>query len=78
MIRDSMGCRGGPPVPEFSPGSRYPMKPGFYSSHKQLLRLLGQGSGRSLLDVGCAQGEVASGLKFDGRDDWVEFTDLDW
>ena len=53
-------------MPEFTLSSRYPMKPGFYSSHQQLLRLLGQGGGRSLLDVGCAQGVVASGLKKQG------------
>ena len=46
--------------------SRYPVKIGHYSSHAQLLRLLGEGRGRSLLDVGCAQGEIAAGLARQG------------
>lgn len=66
MIRDSMECLGGRPVSEFVFHARYPIKPGLYSSHQQLLRLLGQGGGRSLLDVGCAQGAVASGLQKQG------------
>jgi len=51
---------------ERQPGLRYPVKVGHYSSHEQLLRLLGDGRGRSLLDVGCAQGEIAIGLAQQG------------
>lgn len=51
---------------EEQPGWRYPVKVGHYSSHAQLLRLLGEGRGRSLLDVGCAQGEIANGLARQG------------
>lgn len=42
---------------------RYPVKPNRYSSHSQILDLLGSGNGRSLLDVGCARGHLSQILQ---------------
>lgn len=50
-----------------SDSERYPVKNGPFSSHLRLLRLVGQGNGRRLLDVGCAQGHLAT-----------EFAEADW
>lgn len=54
------------------PGSgsdlRYPVKDGPYSSHSRIVRLVGDGGGLRLLDVGCAQGALAA--EFQARD-WV-------
>ena len=38
------------------------MKRSPYSSHSNVTRILGQGHGRRLLDVGCAEGEIAAHL----------------
>ncbi len=47
---------------------RYPIKRSRFSSHGQLLRLLGTGHRRRLIDVGCAQGELSRGLLDQGWD----------
>jgi 2-polyprenyl-3-methyl-5-hydroxy-6-metoxy-1,4-benzoquinol methylase len=47
--------------------TRYPVKKWKYSSHAQILKLVGEGHGKKLLDVGCASGEL---LK--------EVTELGW
>jgi methionine biosynthesis protein MetW len=47
---------------------RYPLKAGRYSSHSKILHLLGEGKGKSLLDVGCAQGHLLSAAMDNG---WV-------
>lgn len=41
---------------------RYPIKADRHSSHTQILGLCGEGSGRRLLDVGCARGHLSSAL----------------
>lgn len=45
---------------------RYPLKAGRYSSHSKILKLLGAGDSRSLLDVGCAQGHLLTATKETG------------
>jgi 2-polyprenyl-3-methyl-5-hydroxy-6-metoxy-1,4-benzoquinol methylase len=40
----------------------YSIKTGPFSSHSQIVRALGSGSGRSVLDIGCAHGELGSDL----------------
>lgn len=42
------------------PQRRYPVKQGPYSSHSRIVRLVGPGHGKRLLDVGCAQGFLSS------------------
>lgn len=51
-------------------GDPYPRKPGRFSSHSTLIRLLGAGHGRRLLDVGCGAGHLASDLQ---DNDWNVF-----
>ncbi len=51
--------------------TRYPIKTSRHSSHSQIARIVGQGNGRWLLDVGCADGTlserfVASGWRVVG------------
>ena len=50
------------------PGDHYTIKSGPFSSHSQILRRLGAGHGRSVLDVGCAQGDVSLFLLQQGWD----------
>lgn len=38
---------------------RYELKPSEHSSHSVILRAVGEGHGRALLDVGCADGQVS-------------------
>lgn len=45
-----------------APGSRYTLKPDPHSSHSVILRWLGAGRGRRLLDVGAADGLLSRGL----------------
>ena len=39
--------------------SRYPIKVSPFSSHSQIVRIIGLGEGRRLLDVGCADGTLS-------------------
>jgi len=39
--------------------SRYPVKVNKYASHAQVIRIVGNGKGRRLLDVGCADGTLS-------------------
>lgn len=41
---------------------RYPYKYWQYSSHGQILKLLKEGNGKSLLDIGCADGELSQNI----------------
>jgi len=45
---------------------RYPYKWSPYSSHSQIAKLLGQGHGRKLLDIGCSDGALGSVLQTQG------------
>jgi 2-polyprenyl-3-methyl-5-hydroxy-6-metoxy-1,4-benzoquinol methylase len=45
---------------------RYPVKTDRHSSHSQILSLCGSGSGKKLLDVGCARGHLSSVLQDQG------------
>jgi 2-polyprenyl-3-methyl-5-hydroxy-6-metoxy-1,4-benzoquinol methylase len=45
-----------------APSSRYALKPDPHSSHSVILRWLGEGRGRRLLDVGAADGLLSRGL----------------
>jgi methionine biosynthesis protein MetW len=57
---------------------RYPLKAGRYSSHSKILKKIGNGEMRTLLDVGCAQGHlmtsardagwITTGIEFDETD----------
>ena len=47
---------------------RYPVKESPYSSHSVILSLVGEGQGRSLLDVGCADGTMAQEFSKAGWD----------
>ena len=45
---------------------RYPFKGSSFGSHATIIRLLGEGGGRTLLDVGCGSGAVAMTLQKQG------------
>lgn len=53
---------------ELSTAERYPRKWGARSSHHLVLALVGEGEGRRVLDIGCAQGHLLGELKAGGWD----------